>query len=74
MTFFHPFTGQKIKDNSAKAVYDLFDSEYKVKNVKQGNGGNYYVNLRDGRTMRVKVGERTSLFGEKKTIINYVDD
>ncbi len=39
MSFFHPFTDVRIKDNSTKAVYDLFEGRYNVKNVK--HAGNY---------------------------------
>ena len=74
MSFFHPFTNARLEENSAKAVFDLFDSEYKVKQVKQGWGDNYYVHLKNGRTLRVKVGETTNLFGEKRTVIRYVDE
>lgn len=74
MSFFHPFTNERIKDNSAKAVYDLFEGRYNVKNVKQAGKDAYYVLTRDGHRMKVKVGEKTNFFGEKRSFIKYVDD
>ena len=74
MSFFHPFTNERIKDNSAKAVYDLFEGRYNVKNVKQAGKDAYYVLTRDGHQMKVKVGEKTNIFGEKRNFIKYVDD
>ncbi len=74
MSFFHPFTDQKIEDNSAKAVYDLFEGRYNVKNVKQTGKDTYYVNIRDGHHIKVKVGEKTNIWGEKRSFIKYVDE
>lgn len=74
MSFFHPFTDVRIKDNSTKAVYDLFEGRYNVKNVKHAGKDAYYVLTRDGHRMKVKVGEKTNVFGEKRNFIKYVDD
>lgn len=74
MSLFHPFTNQNIKENSAKAIYDLFEGRYNVKNVKQTRPDTYYVNTRDGGRIKVKTGEKVNIFGERKSYIRYVDD
>ena len=74
MSLFHPFTNQKIQENSAKAVCELFDGRYNVKSIKQTSPDTYYVNTRDGGRIKVRVGEKTNIFGEKRSYIRTVDD
>ena len=74
MSFFHPFTDAILKEDSPKAVHDLFSGRYNVRKVEKGRGDNYRVYTHDGHCMRVKVGEKTNIFGEKRAFIKYVDE
>ena len=74
VSFFHPFTNTRLKDNSAKAVSELFEGRYNVKNVKQTDTDTYYVNTRDGHSMKVRTGEKTNVFGEKRSFVKSVEE
>lgn len=74
MSFFHPFENKKIKENSAKAVYEQFAGHYNIKEVEQTGENTYTVKTRDGSRMKVKVCETTNIFGEKHSVIRSVDE
>ena len=74
MSFFHPFTNAILKEDSPKAVRDLFSGRYNVRKVEKGRGDNYRVHTRDGHHIDVKVGEKYNIFGEKRYFIKYIDD
>ena len=74
MSFFHPFTDAILKEDSPKAVHDLFSGRYNVRKVEKGRGDDYRVYTRDGHVTNVKVGKRTNLFGGERVFVKYVDE
>ena len=74
MSFFHPFTDVILKEDSPKAVHDLFSGRYNVRKVEKGRGDDYRVYTRDGHVIKVGVGEKTNIFGEQRSFIKYVDE
>ena len=74
MSFFHPLENQYLKENSAKGVYELFRGRYNVKNVEQTGVNTYYVKTQDGSQIKVRVGEKTNLFGEKRSVVRTVEN
>ena len=71
---FNPLTDAKLRDNTAKSVSDCFDKRYRVNSVKSTGKDRYDVCLKDGSHMAVKVGKRTSLFGEEKAFVKDVNE
>lgn len=72
---FCPLTGEKIPDNSTRAVEALFSSRYNVRRVTKSHWGNdrYLVELRDGRYMNVRTDTGYTMFNQPYTYIRSVD-
>lgn len=63
---------EDLRDNSARAVYELFATRYRVKNVQPLSPNSYRVGLKDGSSLRVEVGEKRSLFSNAKAFVKYI--
>ena len=79
MALFNPLGGSILKSDSAKAVQDALSGRYNVRRVREGLksglfGSTYYVDLKDGSTVKVQVDKKTSLFGDEQTYIKYLED
>ena len=64
---------ETLKENSAKAVGELFNRRYQVKSVEPTYGGRYRVRLKDGTTKTVGVGTRMNMFGEERAFVKWVE-
>lgn len=76
---FNPFTNTNLRDDSKKSVQEALSGHYNVRRVREGSkgslfGSTYYVDLKDGGTMKVKVDKKTGLFGGEKTFIKSIID
>jgi len=72
-------TGSSIRQDTKDAVRDALDDHYQVRRVREGTknglfGSTYYVDLRDGTIMKVKVDKRSSWFGGEETYIKSIDE
>ena len=76
---YNPFTNTNLRDDSKKSVQEALSGHYNVRRVREGSksglfGSTYYVDLKDGGTMKVKVDKKTGLFGGERTFIKSIID
>ena len=67
--------GEKLPENSKRAVETLFSRHYNVHRVTQSHWGDdhYIVMLRDGRCLNVRTGTGYTLMNKPYTYIRSVD-
>ena len=67
--------GEKIPENSKRAVEDLFSRHYNVRRVYKDHWGDdrYLVELRDGRYLKVRTGVSYTWLNEPYTYIRDVN-
>jgi len=72
--FFNALEGAELRDNTERAVEELFSSRYNVRSVSKIGDRKYYVYLRDGKFLTVKTNPHTTMFGRQVTTVTYVSD
>ena len=70
--FSNSLEGSELRENSERAVYELFSRHYNVRSVRRISDKVYHVYLRDGKTLSVKTWPHTTIFGDQKTTVTYV--
>lgn len=70
--FFNAFEGANLRENSERAVYELFSTRYNIRSVKKINERTYHVWLRDGKVLTVNTNPHTTIFGDQRTTVTYV--
>lgn len=67
--------GERLPENSKRAVEAVFSRHYNVRRVSQSHWGDdrYIVELRDGRFLSVRTGTNYTMFNQPYTYIRSID-
>lgn len=71
---FNSLIHMDLKENSARAVGEVFARRYNVRSVQKSYGNHYTVTTQDGHRMDVTVGTHMNIFGEERPFITYISD